>query len=126
MENNVEVRNAQGKTEPGHERYRVPAADVYETSDAFVLMLDLPGVEKEGITLTHEKGELRVRAAGAAGRASEMKLLVREVRPATFARTFSLGDGIDTESIDARYESGVLTVKLYKSAASKARDIRVN
>ncbi len=114
------------RPEPGHERYRVPAADVYETSDAFVLMLDLPGVEKEGITLTHEKGELRVRAAGAAGRASEMKLLVREVRPATFARTFSLGDGIDTESIDARYESGVLTVKLYKSAASKARDIRVN
>ena len=104
----------------------MPTADVYETSDAFVLMLDLPGVEKEGISLIHEKGELKVRAAAVPGRPSEMKLLVREVRPATFARTFSLGDGIDTETIDARYESGVLTVKLYKSAASKARDIRIN
>jgi HSP20 family protein len=99
---------------------------VYETSEAFVLMLDLPGVEKEGITLTHEKGELRVQAAVAAGQPSDKKLLIREVRPATFSRTFAIGDGIDTETIDARYETGVLTVKLYKSAASRARDIKIN
>jgi len=48
------------------------------------------------------------------------------VRPATFSRIFTLGDGIDTENIDARYEAGVLTVKLYKSAASKAREIAIN
>jgi len=126
MENTIAVNDKQNNPETVHERHRVPAADVYETSEAFVLMLDLPGVEKEGITLTHEKGELRVRAAAAAGQPSEMKLLVREVRPATFARTFSIGDGIDTETIDARYESGVLTVKLNKSAASRARDIRIN
>jgi HSP20 family protein len=126
MENNVEVREAQENREAGQERYRMPAADVYETSEAFVLMLDLPGVEKEGITLTHEKGELRVQAAVAAGQPSDKKLLIREVRPATFSRTFAIGDGIDTETIDARYETGVLTVKLYKSAASKARDIKIN
>ncbi len=126
MEKSINVQDNQKNAETTYDRCRVPAADVYETSDAFVLMLDLPGVEKEGISLVHEKGELTVKATAAAGQPSAMKLLVREVRPATYARTFTLGDGIDTESIDARYESGVLTVKLFKSAASKAREITIN
>ena len=125
MEKPIEVHDQQKAGENGYDRCRVPAADVYETSDAFVVMLDLPGVEKEGISLVHEKGELRVKAVAPAGQPSDMKVLVREVRPATFSRTFTLGDGIDTESIDARFESGVLTVKLLKSAASRAREIAV-
>jgi HSP20 family protein len=126
MEKNVEVHETQENRETGQERHRLPVADVYETSEAYVLMLDLPGVEKEGITLTHEKGELKVRGVAAAGLPSDKKLLVREVRPATFSRTFAIGDGIDTDTIDARYEAGVLTVTLYRSAASKARDIKIN
>ena len=126
MDKTIDVQEQQKNNETGFDRYRMPAADVYETSDAFVVMLDLPGVEKEGISLVHDKGELKVRATAAAGQPSAMKLLVREVRPATFSRTFALGDGIDTEHIDARYEAGVLTVKLYKSAASKTREISIN
>jgi len=126
MDKTIEVRDQQAGNETSFDRCRVPAADVYETSDAFVVMLDLPGVQKEAISLVHEKGELKVRATAAAGQPSDMKLLVREVRPATFSRIFTLGDGIDTENIDARYEAGVLTVKLYKSAASKAREIAIN
>jgi HSP20 family protein len=125
MDKTIDVRETKSN-ETGYDRCRVPSADVYETGDAFVVMLDLPGVEKEGISLVHEKGELKVKAVAAAGQPSEAKLLVREVRPGTFSRTFTLGDGVDTESIDARYESGVLTVKLFKSAASKAREIPIN
>lgn len=126
MEKSIDVRDHQKNNDTSYDRCRIPAADVYETSDAFVLMLDLPGVEKESISLVHEKGELKVRAVAAAGQPSDMKVLVREVRPATYSRTFTLGDGIDTESIDARYESGVLTVKLLKSAASRSREITIN
>jgi HSP20 family protein len=126
MENTTEAREMQKNPETAYDRCRVPTADIYETNDAFVLMLDLPGVEKEGISVVHEKGELRVRAVAAQGQPSDMKLLVREVRPASFARTFTLGDGIDTENIEAGYESGVLTVRLHKSAASKAREISIN
>jgi HSP20 family protein len=126
MENTTEAHEMQKNSEATYDRCRVPAVDIYETSDAFVLTLDLPGVEKEGITLVHEKGELNVRAVAAQGQPSEMKLLVREVRPATFARTFTLGDGVDTERIEAGYEAGVLTVRLHKSAASKARQISIN
>jgi HSP20 family molecular chaperone IbpA len=126
MEKNIDVRDQQKNTETSYDRCRIPTADVYETSDAFVVMLDLPGVQKEGISLLHEKGELKVRAIAPAGQPSDAKMLVREVRPATFLRTFTLGEGIDTESIDARFESGVLTVKLLKSAASRAREITIN
>ncbi len=126
MEKSIDVRDQQTNSDTAYDRCRIPAADVYETSDAFVLMLDLPGVVKEGISLIHEKGELKVRAVAAAGQPSDMKVLVREVRPATYSRTFTLGDGIDTESIDARFDSGVLTVKLLKSAASRSREITIN
>ncbi|MBK7257146.1 MAG: Hsp20/alpha crystallin family protein [Ignavibacteriae bacterium] len=126
MERSIDVRDQQMNTENSYDRCRIPTADVYETSDAFVVMLDLPGVQKEGISLLHEKGELKVRAVAPAGQPSDMKVLVREVRPATFFRTFTLGEGIDTGSIDARFESGVLTVKLLKSAASRSREITIS
>lgn len=126
MENTTNAREMQVNTDTAYDRCRIPMADVYETSDAFVLTLDLPGVEKEAVSLVHEKGELKVRAVAAQGQPSDMKLLVREVRPATYARTFTLGDGIDTKNIEARYEAGVLTVTLHKSAATKAREISIN
>ena len=126
MERSIDVRDQQMNTENSYDRCRIPTADVYETSDAFVVMLDLPGVQKEGISLLHEKGELKVKAVAPAGQPSDMKVLVREVRPATFFRTFTLGEGIDTGSIDARFESGVLTVKLLKSATSRSREITIS
>lgn len=126
MTNTIAVREGQAPVLEGQDRYRIPAADVYETGDAFVLLLDLPGVEKDGITLTHEKGELRLRAVTRMQEQPGVKMLVREVRPATFARTFTIGEGIDINTIDARFEAGVLTVKMYKSPAARAREIAIN
>ncbi len=103
----VAVQRTQPAEDTAGVRCRVPAADVYETADAYVLMLNLPGVEKEAITLTLNKGELRVRAA-------------------SFARSFGIGEGIDTTSIDAHHDKGVLTVKLYKHEILKPREISIN
>ena len=105
---------------------RVPAADVYETPDAFVLMLDLPGVEKDAITLMLDRGELRVQAKPSEQKQTPGRLLFSEMRPGTFTRSFTIGDGIDTNSIDAHFDRGVLTVKLYKNARMKPREISIN
>lgn len=87
-------------------RCRVPAADVYETPEAYVLMLDLPGVEKDAIALKLDKGELHVQAS-------------------TFTRSFAIGNGIDTNTIDAHFGNGVLTVTVPKAEEAKAREIEV-
>jgi len=122
----VEVKTAHPKEETETGRYRTPAADVYETADAYVLLLDLPGVEKEGISLTLEKGEMRVRAAVDEHAGTQGRRLFSETRPATFARSFTLGEGIDPNSVDAQYDKGVLTVKLYKHEGVKPREISIN
>ena len=108
------------------EQYRVPAADVHETSEAFVLMLDLPGATRESISLTLEKGEMRVKAEVKPLHSQEGTLLFNEVQSAGFFRAFSIGDGIDTGNVDARFEQGVLTVKLFKSEDAKPREININ
>jgi HSP20 family protein len=108
------------------EQYRVPAADVYETADAFVLMLDLPGAKRESIHLTLEKGEMRVRAELESERTEQESYLLNETESAGFFRVFSIGEGIDTSNVDAHFEQGVLTVKLFKSEELKPREIRIH
>lgn len=107
-------------------QYRVPMADVYETADTFVLMLDMPGVTRESISLTLDKGEMRVKADVKQLHAGEGTLLLNETYGAGFFRAFSIGEGIDTSAVDARFEHGVLTVTLNKSEAIKPREIHIN
>ena len=106
--------------------YRIPAADVYETSEAYILMLDLPGATRDSISLTLEKGEMRVKADVDPLHTQEGTLLLSEIGDSGFFRVFSIGDGIDTGNVDARYEQGVLTVKLLKSENVKPREIHIN
>jgi HSP20 family protein len=108
------------------EQYRIPAADVYETPDAFVLMLDLPGTTRESINVTIEKGEMRVRADVRPGQSQQGSFLLNEMEGAGFFRAFSIGEGIDTGNVDAHFAQGVLTVKLFKSEDIKPREIRIN
>ena len=103
----------------------IPAVDVIETPDTYVLHLDIPGAAKDTISVKLEGGALQVRAAiTGAGRAGE-NVLYSEMRGTGYEREFSLGNGIDRERVDAAYENGVLTVTLHKSDALRAREIRI-
>ncbi len=122
----VAVRREHALPTVAGDQYRVPAADVYETPDAFVLALDLPGATRESISLTLEKGEMRVKADLKPRSQSEETLLHSEMPGAGFYRVFSIGEGIDVANVDARFEQGVLTVRLMKSDELKPREIRIN
>jgi HSP20 family protein len=123
----VEVRREHEPLPPSIEKqFRVPSADVYESPDAFVLMLDLPGASRETIKLTLEKGEMRVEAGVIPLSAGGAESLVNERTTDGFYRAFSIGEGIDTANVDARFEQGVLTVKLYKNDSIKPREIHIN
>lgn len=122
----IAVRREHALASVAEGQYRVPAADVYETPDAFVLMLDLPGATRESISLTLEKGEMRVKAELKPPTAQEGTLLHGEMEGTGFYRSFAIGEGIDTGNVDARFEHGVLTVKLQKSEELKPREIRIN
>jgi HSP20 family protein len=103
-----------------------PYADIYETPEAYVLRLDLPGARKEAVTLTMEKNVLEVSATVEPHHDKSFTVLHRELRITGYHRVFSLGEGIDRDSVDALFEDGVLTVKLFKTSETKPRTITIN
>ena len=113
--------------QPGAQEIFVnPSTDVYETPDAFVLMIDLPGVAKDAINVTMENGTLNVRAKIEPHHSPHARLLFKELRGTTYYRVFNLGDGIDRTNVDAHYELGTLTIKLFKKEETKPREIQIN
>jgi HSP20 family protein len=104
----------------------VPTADIVETPDAFLLLVDLPGAVKEGISLKIEQNELSIRASRQSSEPSDVSYIHRELPSCGYARTFALGDGVDAGKVDAQFALGVLTVKLFKSEQMKPREIIIN
>jgi len=129
MKNNqgVEAVKSNGVTGGGlPENVIMPMADIYGTPDAFVLSMDMPGARKEEISLTLEKGLLHVSAASGRPHVADATYLRREIRATGYRRAFTLGEGIDRSNVQATFEEGVLTVKLYKSAEKLPRDIQIH
>lgn len=103
----------------------LPLADVHETPEAYVVQLDMPGTNREGINVSIDRGELTVRGTVQPYHAEGSSVLYRELRPANYLRVFAIGRDVDTGSVDAVYEHGVLTLKLLKREEVKPREITV-
>jgi HSP20 family protein len=106
-------------------RFVRPAADIFETGNAFVLKIDLPGIRKESIRLSVEPNRLTVAAETAPNESGAPQFLFSEVGGKNFLRDFNLGFGIDRDNITARLQDGVLTVTLPKTDDVKAREIHI-
>jgi HSP20 family protein len=128
MTTNIMLRNGDAPEEnrPADENIVIPQADIYETPDAYVVSLDLPGSRKESISLTMEEGILQVNAPVEPLHPPAVRLLSRELRTTAYQRAFTIGEGIDRKNIDALFENGVLTVKLFKTPETKPKEIKIN
>jgi HSP20 family molecular chaperone IbpA len=82
-------------------------------------------VRKDAIALTVDSDLLQVSADVEPRHGSDMAVLYRELRTTGYRRVFTLGGGVDRNSVDALYEDGVLTVKLFKTSGSKPRTILI-
>ena len=103
----------------------IPRADVYETDEAYVLEVDLPGVSQKSLNISLEKDVLTIEGTREAGDYEGYKLDYGEYGAGEYERSFSLGDGIDSEKIGAKLENGVLAVTLPKAEGAVARKIEV-
>ena len=106
--------------------YTPPLADVYESADAYVLMLDMPGASKDAIKVTMDRNALVVRSSVVSLHDENANLLFGEIRIRGYHRVFNLGEDIIGNIADARYEHGVLTVKLPKKEEVRPREIPIN
>ncbi len=107
------------------DEFVTPAADIFETSVAFVLKVDMPGVEKDSISVQVEPGQLQVKGLIAQLYKESGNLVYSEMRKASFFRKFNIGSGIDLDAISANFENGVLTLTLPKDEALRVREIPI-
>jgi len=102
-----------------------PPVDIIEQKDSLVLMLDMPGVEPTDIDIQLENGLLTVHGKVEPRERQGLDYLRCEYGTGDYYRTFTVGDGIDAQRIEAECKNGVVKVNLPKSEALKPRKITV-
>lgn len=117
---------ASSTTEPKAEAPRfVPAVDIYETAEDYVVMAEMPGCDPNGIDVQYENGELSIHGRVARREIPQTGWLAREYEIGDYARTFNVTESIETDRISADYEHGILTLRLPKVEQAKPRKIEV-
>jgi HSP20 family protein len=104
----------------------VPAADVVENEAHYLLHLDLPGLRREDIKVNVENGYLEISGSRNQADNDEKDTVVRRERfRGEFTRRFRLGDRVVAGGIEAKYEDGVLEVKVPKVEEARPQQIEV-
>jgi HSP20 family protein len=99
--------------------------DAYRRGDQFLIHLDLPGVDPDAIDLTVEQNVLTIRAERGYEPEEGDELLISERPQGTFTRQLLLGESLDTDSLEADYEQGVLTLRIPVAQAAKPRRVQI-
>ena len=103
-----------------------PATDIIEKADGYTITLDAPGFTREGLTIKVREGVLTVSGERKSPEGEDEKYFHYHERPyGTFERSFRLPEHIDSESIKASYENGVLTLELNKKEEAKPHLITI-
>jgi HSP20 family protein len=104
----------------------VPRADCYASPDAFVVQLEIPGIEREDVKIFFKHGECVVRGERKpTNGSSEMRLLGAERPWGPFERRFPLPMGSDPERIKAVYRNGMLEINVAVEQAGSPREMNV-
>jgi HSP20 family protein len=102
----------------------VPAFEVKETSEAFVLKGDLPGVAEADLDIGVHNNILTVSGSRQSEERKEGEsFALHERQYGSFSRSFSLPDTVDGERVEAKLDAGVLTLTIWKKAEAKPRKI---
>jgi HSP20 family protein len=116
----------------------LPAVDIRETNEAYLVEAELPGydekdiqVQVDGSMLTIESKKEAETSGGVASQdvspqgQGEDRFLIRERQSASFSRSFKLPEDAETESITAHFKNGLLNLSIKKRAGAPKRMIRI-
>ena len=106
-------------------RYFTPPADIYETEKDLVLMVDMPGVDKDKVSVRLEDGELEIEGHVSADGFDKMQVLFSEYNVGNYYRRFAVSNDIQKDAIEASMRDGVLSLRLPKTPKAQPRKIAV-
>ena len=103
-----------------------PAINVYAQDDAVEVVAELPGVRAKDLDLTVLNDSLTLKGARTDDQSAEGDRYYRRERVSgAFARTITLPDAVDPDSVRAEYKNGVLKVHMAKAQEAKAKKIAI-
>jgi HSP20 family protein len=104
-----------------------PAVNFFEKDGNYQITADLPGINKEDVSVSLENGYVTL--SGKKESSKEEKdadYYMKETRYGSFSRSFKLPGKVHEDKVDATYKDGVLTIVLPKKEDSKTKKIEVH
>lgn len=115
-----------GRNEEVYGGYWIPAVDIYEGDAEFIVLAELPGMERKDIDLQIQENVLTLKGEKRQVRDLKQERYHRVERSyGTFQRSFTLPKIVDAEKVNARFKDGVLEIKVPKLERAKPKQIPV-
>ena len=99
--------------------------DVWQADDGYHVALDLPGIDPGSVEITCERNVLTIRAERRAEYEEGHNVLLAERPQGSFTRQLQVGDALDTNKVQATYDSGVLRLTIPMAESAQPRRIEV-
>ena len=110
-------------------RVWVPALDIVEKRDAYIIVAELPGVSQSNVELSFEQNVLTIRGQKNPSldpaKDGELRVYTAERVAGTFERAIRLPEFVDSEKITADLRDGLLAVTIPKATAAQPRKIEI-
>jgi HSP20 family protein len=120
-----EMRTHAGQRDRRSDTGWSPIADVCETTDSFVVVAELPGVEKDAVDVSATADSLTISGLRAGPGCEPAQYVRLERGHGRFSRHFSFGTRLDVDGVQAEFADGVLTVTLPKASDARGRRVDV-
>ncbi len=119
-----EVDKPEEATTPLH-YYKAPA-DIFETDDALILVMEMPGVDKESLSVDIENDQLRIEGKIELTNYEGLEPVYTEYSVGHYKRGFRLSNRVNRDKISATLNDGLLTLTLPKVEELKPRKIAIS
>lgn len=103
----------------------LPATDIYETDDEFVVEIEVPGFEEHELDVEVMEHTLVVKGMREEHLADHERMLLRERLERAFVRRFELPSVTEPEQVRAEFDKGVLTVHVPKTGPARPRRVEI-
>jgi len=107
------------------QNYRAPEVNIYETSDEFVLIANLPGVSRNDVKVKVTNNQLIIFGQIDYEINKSRNYILNEIEVANYYRTFRISDSVDQNKIQAKFDAGQLHISLPKNEKVKPRTIEI-
>jgi HSP20 family protein len=110
----------------------IPAVDVQETANGYVMEMELPGYDEKNIEVHVDGSNLTISSRDEDAREEKKNnenagtYILRERKSNSFSRSFKLPENADPEAVSAAFKNGILSLNIKKRAEAQKRTIQIN